>query len=245
MRRYSANPGLHAPLESNGIEGLWLTALFAFDQRLPDVLDGAGTLLLAADEVADQLTVVGIAAAVDLSFDPCVLLISEGDGLAYGSHVMFSSDDVDSYYWCHFAQYRSSLRSHLVWERDAFWSSAGADAQSINVWPVWSACANAHTESDAIHHPPGQAVIRTTVQLRNLPKVLFLQLGQSCRWSLAPSAAAICWTADLKALGAPNVCSIRQPTHVSRGLLALVPGLARTAVASKPTERVRTVSGRI
>lgn len=68
--RHSAMLRGFAPLERGKIERLGLPALLALDQRLTDALTLEATLLLAPDEVADRLAVIGVVAGVDLDGDP-------------------------------------------------------------------------------------------------------------------------------------------------------------------------------
>jgi len=61
--------GGFAELECGKVERLRLAARFALDQRLTDAVDFKASLLLAADQVADRLAVISIAASVDLRYD--------------------------------------------------------------------------------------------------------------------------------------------------------------------------------
>lgn len=75
-----------APLERGEVEQLRLAALLALDQRLTDALQLKAPLLLAPDEIADRLTIVGVAAGVDLRGNPRILLLGKGNRLAHGRH---------------------------------------------------------------------------------------------------------------------------------------------------------------
>ncbi len=64
-----------ALLERSKVERLWLAALLTLDQRLADAFTLKTVLLLTSDKIADCLTVVGIAAGVDLRGNPQILLL--------------------------------------------------------------------------------------------------------------------------------------------------------------------------
>ena len=68
--------------EQFAVERLWLTAFFAPDQLPPDHFNLGLAGLVAADQIADILAVIGEVTAIDLRLDPFVLLLSNGDGLA-------------------------------------------------------------------------------------------------------------------------------------------------------------------
>ena len=59
-----------APFERGEVEQLRLPTLLTFNQCLTNALDLKSALLLTADEVADRLAVVGLAACVDLGGNP-------------------------------------------------------------------------------------------------------------------------------------------------------------------------------
>src|SRR5262245_188543 len=86
LRRYSAMLRIHPAQKAVKIEGSRLAALLALDQGLPDRVDFKAPLLLAPNEIADRLAVIGILAGFDLRGDPGVLLVGEGYGLAHRSH---------------------------------------------------------------------------------------------------------------------------------------------------------------
>ena len=72
--------------ECGEVECLRLATAFALHQGLAYGLDFSAALLLAADQVADQLAVVRESASMYLGADPAVLLVGYGDGFAYGRH---------------------------------------------------------------------------------------------------------------------------------------------------------------
>ncbi|MDQ0839739.1 hypothetical protein QFZ54_003591 [Sphingomonas faeni] len=76
-----------APLKRSKVERLRLPALFAFDQCLTDALDLKAVFLLAPDEVADCIAVIGVAAGVDLGGDPSILMFGQGYGFTHDRHI--------------------------------------------------------------------------------------------------------------------------------------------------------------
>jgi hypothetical protein len=72
--------------ECREVERLRLATALALHQGSAHGLDFSAALLLAADQVADQLAVVRESAGVYLGADPAVLLVRYGDGFAYGRH---------------------------------------------------------------------------------------------------------------------------------------------------------------
>ena len=79
-----------APLKGLEVEGLRLPALLALDQRLSQALELETPLLLAPNEVADRLAVIGVAAGLDLGGDSRVLLLGQRNGLPDNAHSAFS-----------------------------------------------------------------------------------------------------------------------------------------------------------
>jgi len=71
------------------IELFGLATLLAVNQCLANVVDLEMPLLLASDEITDDLAIVGKAACLDLGRDPCVLLLGQRDRLAHGRHILF------------------------------------------------------------------------------------------------------------------------------------------------------------
>lgn len=88
-----------ALLERGKVEPLGLAALLALDQRLADALDVGPPLLLAPDQIADRLAVIGIEPSADLIGDPRILMLCQGNRLAHARH---RSPPYESYYWCAF-----------------------------------------------------------------------------------------------------------------------------------------------
>jgi hypothetical protein len=78
--------GAFAANKRREIERLRFAAAFARDQRTTYGFDFRAAFLLAADQVADQLAVVGESAGVDLGSDPTILLVGYGDGFSDGRH---------------------------------------------------------------------------------------------------------------------------------------------------------------
>ena len=59
--------------------------------------------LVAAHEIAEIFTVIGVVTAGDLCFDPLVLLLGQGDCLSGSGHIYFPGIHQKSYYWCNIA----------------------------------------------------------------------------------------------------------------------------------------------
>jgi len=76
-----------ALLERGEVEPLGLAALLALDQRLADRLDLEAPRLLAPDEIADRLAVIGVVSGLDLGADPRILLLGQRDRLAHGCQI--------------------------------------------------------------------------------------------------------------------------------------------------------------
>src|SRR5574344_2241828 len=100
--------GTHLLLERSGVEAPWFTTGLALDQRSANGFDFRAAFLLAPDQVADVLAVVGVMTGVDLCLDPAVLLLGQGDGFADGAHGLTSlgcvGGVINSHHWCIIAQ---------------------------------------------------------------------------------------------------------------------------------------------
>jgi hypothetical protein len=83
--------GGHVLLEARGIKWHRFSAFFAPYQLSTNRLDFRVACLVAANSIANVFDDVGEATGFDLRFDPLVLLIGDGNGLACGSHVSLHS----------------------------------------------------------------------------------------------------------------------------------------------------------